>query len=102
MAGRQLSVPADEDLSAVGAEIEILDEKGVRLEQTELYPGMAVSKGGFVPVGGCGIGTGDPYFINSIWATHLIRDRGAAERSTVQRFAEASIFGGGRKSGWSR
>lgn len=63
--GIELSVPPEEDLSGVGAEIEILTDDGVRLEQTELYPGIAVSKHGFIPVGGCSLGTGDPYFINS-------------------------------------
>ncbi len=63
--GQELSIPIEEDLSGVGAEIEILDENAARIEQTESYPGIAVAKAGFVPVGGCNIGSGDPYFINS-------------------------------------
>ncbi len=30
---------------------------------TEAYPGLVVQKDGFLPVGGCQIGSGDPYFI---------------------------------------
>ena len=61
--GREFSVPVQSDLSGVGADIEILDGRGIRTEQTELYPGIAVSKAGFVPIGGCRLGSGDPYFI---------------------------------------
>lgn len=62
--GREVSIPAECDGSGVGAEIEILDELGVQSEQTHLYPGIAVSKDGYTPVGICSLGTGDPYFIN--------------------------------------
>ena len=65
LVGRKFSIPVESDMSAVGAEIEIFDEHGIRAEQTELYPGIVVSKAGFVPVGGCSIGTGDSYFINA-------------------------------------
>lgn len=61
--GCELSIPAQSDLSGVGAEIEILDEQGIQAEQNDFYPGIAVSKAGYVPVGGCSLGTGDPYFI---------------------------------------
>jgi hypothetical protein len=64
LAGQELSIPTAVDLSGVGAEIEILDEQGILQEQTEAYPGICVSGVGFVPIGICGIGTGDPYFIN--------------------------------------
>jgi hypothetical protein len=62
---REISVPDDRDVSGVGAEIEILDELGIQSEQTDLYPGIAVAKEGYIPVGGCSLGTGDPYFINT-------------------------------------
>lgn len=64
LVGREFSVPDDRDVSGVGIEIEILDDLGTQSEQTELYPGIAVAEAGYVPVGGCSIGTGDPYFIN--------------------------------------
>lgn len=62
--GRHFSVSAELDLSEVGADIEIVSENHSFLEQTEYFPGIAVAPLGFVPVGNCLIGTGDPYFIN--------------------------------------
>jgi hypothetical protein len=62
--GREFLLPVEVDLSGVGANIELLDEANISTEQTESYPGIAVACAGFVPVGGCVIGTGDPYFIN--------------------------------------
>lgn len=62
--GRQVSIPADCDSSGVGVEIEILDESGIQSEQTDLYPGIAVAAAGYIPVGGCSIGSGAPYFVN--------------------------------------
>jgi len=64
LVGKEFSVPPESDLSGVGADIVILDEQGIKSEQTELYPGIAVAKDGFIPVGGCTVGCGDPYFIN--------------------------------------
>lgn len=64
LVGREISVPDDRDVSGVGAEIEILDESGIQFEQTGLYPGIAVAAAGYIPVGSCSIGSGDPYFIN--------------------------------------
>lgn len=65
LAGRELSIPAEAELSGVGIEIEILDEQGILTEQTEAYPGICVSGVEFVPIGICALGTGDPCFINS-------------------------------------
>ncbi len=61
--GREVSVPESIDRSAVGAEIGFLSEADSRSEAQELYPGIAVSRDGFVPVGECLLGSGDPYFI---------------------------------------
>lgn len=63
LVGREVSIPEPDDRSGVGAEIEFLDEAGSREEAEEYYPGIAVAADGFVPVGSCLIGTGDPYFI---------------------------------------
>lgn len=53
--------PGEEDLVAG---IEILNDEAVEKEATEYWPGIGVLKDGFVPVGGCMIGTGDQFFIN--------------------------------------
>lgn len=64
LAGREFEIPEKDDLSGVGAVIEILNEKHIQSEQNDAYPGIAASTAGYVPVGNCSIGTGDPYFIN--------------------------------------
>ncbi len=61
--GRETTIPEVDDLSGVGAEIAWLTEGDSRYERDQLYPGLGVKKDGYVPVGGCSIGTGDPYFI---------------------------------------
>jgi hypothetical protein len=65
LVGREVEVPEGEDLSGVGAIIELLDEGQAASEADDVYPGLIVKADGFVPIGGCGIGTGDPYFINT-------------------------------------
>lgn len=61
--GREARIPVSADRSAVGAEIGFLDEAGSRSEALDFYPGLAVSADGFIPVGECLLGSGDPYFI---------------------------------------
>ncbi|WP_254507360.1 hypothetical protein [Anatilimnocola floriformis] len=63
LVGREFSIPDDRDASGVGAVLEILDEQSSESEETDVYPGIAVRKDGFVPVGSCCLGSGDPYFI---------------------------------------
>jgi len=56
-------IPESDDDSDVGADIEFFDDAAIRDEMAEAYPGCIVAKEGFLPVGGCQIGSGDPYFI---------------------------------------
>lgn len=53
--------PGEDDLTAI---VEILDDENVERETKELWPGIGVHKDGFIPVAGCGVGTGDQYCIN--------------------------------------
>jgi hypothetical protein len=53
--------PGESDLNAI---IEILDYNAIKMEATEYWPGIGALKHGYIPVGGCAIGTGDPFFIN--------------------------------------
>ena len=62
--GKEIDIPEEIDLSELGANFEIFDELDIRKEAEDLYPGIAVAKDGFVPVGGCLEGSGDPYFID--------------------------------------
>lgn len=63
--GASLEVPEDDDVSEMGIEIIIFDEAGSLSEEEDAYPGIVVAKDGFVPVGGCAVGSGDQYFINA-------------------------------------
>ena len=63
-AGIEVSIPASGDRSGIGIELEFLDEAASRVEMREAYPGLGVAADGFVAVGNCSGGTGDPYFIN--------------------------------------
>lgn len=63
--GAELEIPESEDRSELGAEIEIMDDAGILSEATDLYPGIEAVRHGFIPVGGCSIGSGAPYFIRS-------------------------------------
>lgn len=58
-----IEIPEANDLSGVGACIEFFRDDSIIDEMNNAYPGIIVRKDGFLPVGGCEIGTGDPYFI---------------------------------------
>jgi hypothetical protein len=62
--GREIEIPNQNDLSGVGALIELFDEVNSIEESAGAYPGLVVKADGYVPIGGCAIGCGDPYFIN--------------------------------------
>lgn len=66
LTGREVSIPETADRSGVGVDMEFLNEAGFLSESQDAYPGLAVAADGFVPVGSCSIGSGDPYFINLV------------------------------------
>ena len=58
-------IPEEKDLSEIGGgSLDIFSEKDIEEEATKFYPGIAVLNDGYIPVGGCSQGSGDPYFIN--------------------------------------
>lgn len=61
--GASFEVPEDADASGLGAELQLLDEAQPREEAEDCYPGLAMRADGYVPVGMCLLGSGDPYFI---------------------------------------
>jgi hypothetical protein len=63
LVGGRTTIPEEKDASGVGADIYWFTDEQAREEKDEFYPGIAVAKDGFVPVGGCDTGSGDPYFI---------------------------------------
>ena len=64
LVGKEIEIPVEKDLSEVGATIQLFDEAVATGEANDFYPGLVVKQDGFVPIGGCAIGCGDPYFIN--------------------------------------
>lgn len=63
LTGGRTSIPEEKDQSGLGADIYWFSDEQAREEKEKFYPGIAVAKDGFIPVGGCDIGSGDPYFI---------------------------------------
>lgn len=63
LAGKTVEISDGDDLSGVGASIELYNEAGATSEANDFYPGLVVKADGYVPIGGCVVGTGDPYFI---------------------------------------
>lgn len=63
--GACFAVPEDVDASGLGAELQLLTLAQAREEAEDAYPGLAVRAGGYVPVGMCLLGSGDPYFIRT-------------------------------------
>lgn len=53
------------DLSTIGADMRFLIEARSIDEMTNFWPGIGVSKDGYVPVASCLIGSGDYYYINT-------------------------------------
>ena len=65
LVGRAFEISEEDDLSGMGAEFQIMKPEDTIDEAENFYPGLIVKKDGFLPVGGCVIGSGDPYFINT-------------------------------------
>jgi len=63
--GVSVSIGEDDDLSGVGAELQLLTESQSIDESSNCWPGIGVAKDGFVPVAWCSVGSGDYYYINS-------------------------------------
>lgn len=60
----EVELPEDADLSGVGATIGLYNEAQAIDEADRFFPGLVVKADGFVPIGQCMTGSGDPYFIN--------------------------------------
>ena len=61
--GMSFEIPDSADVSGLGAELQLLTPAQAREEAEDCYPGLAVAADGYVPVGMCLLGSGDPYFI---------------------------------------
>lgn len=57
------SLTADQDNSELGVEMKWLTPKHMISETIETFPGIAAAPAGYLPVGMCLLGSGDPYFV---------------------------------------
>ena len=69
LAGVCLSLSENDDKSRLGADVIWLTPTQIVSEATECQPGTSVVPLGYIPVGGCAQGSGDPYFLDMRAAT---------------------------------
>jgi hypothetical protein len=62
LSGCDFYLPADLDLSGLGVEMRWMNPSEMLSEATESYPGIAALECGYIPIGICLEGSGDPYF----------------------------------------
>lgn len=65
LVGRSFQINGQVDLSGLGAELQFLNPQQSIDEATHFWPGIGVSRDGYVPVAMCLLGSGDYYYINS-------------------------------------
>jgi hypothetical protein len=65
LVNRDVEIPEDRDLSGFGADMRFCTSNESIDEAENYQPGITVAPLGYVPVGHCLFGSGDPYFINS-------------------------------------
>jgi hypothetical protein len=63
LAGKPVDISDRDDLSGVGASIQLFNEADAASEANDVYPGLVVKADGYVPIACCAEGSGDPYFI---------------------------------------
>ncbi len=64
LAGTTFVLDKQVDLSGLGTEMIWMTLDQMVDEANATYPGIVALKLGFLPVGNCAIGSGDPYFLN--------------------------------------
>lgn len=62
--GARMSLDARLDRSGVGVELLWLSPEQIVSEVRDVEPGVSVSQFGFLPIGACATGSGDPYFLD--------------------------------------
>ena len=63
LAGSAFSLDNESDLSEMGVELRWMTVEQIIDEATNVYPGIAATKRGYLPFGICLEGSGDPYFL---------------------------------------
>jgi hypothetical protein len=64
LAGTEFDLTEAQDLSGLGADVRWLPARQMIGEACDLEPGATILRSGFLPFGGCAIGTGDPFFFD--------------------------------------
>src|ERR1700693_3275841 len=64
LAGTDFELTEEQDLSRLGAYVLWMTPTEIIVEALECEPGMTVVRSGFLPFGGCPVGSGDPYFLD--------------------------------------
>lgn len=65
LVGTEFSLSEDEDESGLGVEMRWLSPAQLISETIEAYPGIPAGAVGYLPVGICLVGSGDPYFLKT-------------------------------------
>lgn len=65
LAGATVEIPEELDQSGLGIELGFLTLEQSIDEATNFWPGIAVAKDGYIPVGSCLCGSGDYYYIRA-------------------------------------
>jgi hypothetical protein len=63
--GKDCGLTESQDESGEGADLKIFTEAEALDEANNFYPGIAVAPDGYIPVAGCLVGSGNPYFIKA-------------------------------------
>lgn len=63
LAGTTFTLEENDDPSGIGVDMKWMEPTDIREEARELYPGREVVKRGYLPIGTCLLGSGDPYFL---------------------------------------
>jgi hypothetical protein len=65
LVGVTVEVPEERDQSGLGVDLKFLTPEQSIDEAMNFWPGLAVAKDGYVPVGSCLCGSGDYYYIRA-------------------------------------
>ncbi|MDO6963381.1 hypothetical protein [Rhizobium alvei] len=65
LCGVSFALSEDHDLSGFGAEVQMMNTTQMLSEAFDAYPGIVVTKLGYIPVGMCLLGSGDYYYLNA-------------------------------------
>ncbi|MBX5268671.1 hypothetical protein HJB99_08285 [Rhizobium sp. NLR17b] len=63
LSGTTWELPEAADKSGQGVQLQWLTPEQIADESLNAYPGISVVHAGFIPIGSCMLGSGDPYFL---------------------------------------